>query len=77
MYIGTRIKSPYRVISSTPYNIPALVQKINATSNNLGRDAGEARQQCLGAARSLCFALETPVEAFLRNVWAEVRTISI
>ena len=63
-------------MSSTPYNIPALVQKINATSNKLGKDAGEARQQCLDAARSLCFALETPIEAILRHVWAEVRTVS-
>lgn len=57
---------------STPYNIPALVEKINATSNILAEDNGEARRQCLDAARSLCFALETPVESILKSCWAEV-----
>lgn len=59
-------------MSSTPYDIPLLVKKINTTSNDLGKDTGEARRQCLDAARSLIFALETPVESILRNVWAEV-----
>ena len=59
-------------MASTPYDIPALVKKINTTSNDLGTDNGEARRQCLDAARSLSFALETPVESILRNVWAEV-----
>ena len=59
-------------MSSTPYDIPALVEKIKTTSNDLGNDTGEARRQCLDAARSLSFALETPVESILRNAWAEV-----
>lgn len=63
-------------MSSTPYDIPALVEKIITTSSDLGKH-GEARQQCLEAARSLCFALETPVESILRNVWAEVRAVPI
>ncbi|CAD6587022.1 MAG: hypothetical protein ASARMPREDX12_002571 [Alectoria sarmentosa] len=58
-------------MSSTPYNIPALVKKINATSKDLAKDTGDARRQCLDAARSLTFALETPVESILRNAWAE------
>ncbi|CAF9930697.1 hypothetical protein IMSHALPRED_008255 [Imshaugia aleurites] len=58
-------------MSSTPYDVPALVKKINTTSNDLDKDTGEARRQCLDAARSLIFALETPVESILRNVWAE------
>lgn len=59
-------------MASTPYDIPALVDKINGTSKDLGKDTGEARRQCLDGARSLIFALETPVESILRNVWAEV-----
>ncbi len=59
-------------MSSTPYDIPALVRRITAASNNVGKDDGEARRQCLDAARSLTFALETPVESLLRSVWAEV-----
>ena len=59
-------------MSSTPYDINALVKKINTASSGLGKDTGEARRECLLAARSLIFALETPVESILRNVWAEV-----
>lgn len=61
-------------MSSTPYDIATLIQKINSTSKGLGKDTGEARRQCLDTVRSLTFALETPVESILRNVWAEVRT---
>ena len=59
-------------MSSTPYDIPALVEKISTTSKNLGKDSGEARRQCLDAARSLTVALETPIESILRTAWAEV-----
>ena len=59
-------------MSSTPYDIPALVNKISSTSKDLGKDTGEARRQCLDAARLLSFALETPVESVSRNLWAEV-----
>ena len=59
-------------MSSTPYNIPALVKEISTTSKRLGKDNGEARRQCLNAARSLTFALETPIESILRTAWAEV-----
>ena len=61
-------------MSSTPYDVSALVNIINETSNDLAKDTGEARRQCLDAARSLCFALETPVESILKSVWAEVRS---
>ena len=59
-------------MSSTPYDIPALVEKISTTSKSLGKDNGEARRQCLEAARSLIFGLETPIESILRTAWAEV-----
>ena len=59
-------------MSSTLYDITALVDRISATSKDLGKDAGEARRECLDAARSLAFALETPVESILRHCWAEV-----
>ncbi len=32
------------IMSSTPYDIPTLVEKINTTSNDLGKDSGEARR---------------------------------
>ena len=50
-------KVPHLVMSPTPYNLPALVKKINATSNDLGKDTREARRQCSDAARSLSSAL--------------------
>ena len=59
-------------MASTPYIIPDLVKKINSATNGLGKNTEEARRQCLDAARSLVFALETPVESILRSVWAEV-----
>ena len=41
-------------------------------SKDLGKDNGEARRQCLQAARSLTFALELPIETVFRHGWAEV-----
>ena len=59
-------------MSSTPYDISALLKEVNTNALNLGRDNEEARRQCLAAARSLCYALETPVESVIRMNWAEV-----
>ena len=59
-------------MSSMPYNIPALVESISTTSKELGKDTGEVRRQCLQAARSLCFALEEPIETVIRHGLAEV-----
>ena len=63
------------VMLFAPYNVPALIEEINNASHDLGKETGDARQRCLDAARSLCFALETPVESILRNTWAEVGPI--
>ena len=60
-------------MSSTPYDIPALVKIIDITSNDLAKDNGEARRKCLDAARSLTHALEMPIESILRIAHAEVR----
>ena len=59
-------------MSSTPYDITALISNINTTSEGIGQDNGESRRECLNAARSLCFALETPIESILRHTFAEV-----
>ena len=59
-------------MSTSPYDIVGLVEKIKISSNHLDKDNGEARRQCLDAARTLSFALETPVETLLRHCWAEV-----
>ena len=65
-------KDTHPIMSSTPYDIPALVENISITSKELGQDNGEARRQCLQAARSLTFALEMPIETVFRHGWAEV-----
>ena len=62
----------FPTMSSTPYDIPALLKAIDTNGKSLGKDTGEARRQCLAAARGLCYALETPMESILRVSWAEV-----
>ena len=58
-------------MATTPFDIPALLKKVEVNGDNLsGND--EARQQCLAAARSLCYALETPRESVLRLHYAEL-----
>lgn len=58
----------------SPYNVPDLLEQIQIAGKDVDNDDGESRRQCLQAARSLVFALETPSEAILRNTWAEVCT---
>ena len=58
--------------SPNPYDIPALLQEIEANGKKLGEGGAQVRQHCLAAARALCYALETPMESILRTHWAEV-----
>ena len=56
-----------------PFDITALVKEINSSSSSLNQDKNEdARQQCLAAARSLCYALETPLDSTLRLCYSDV-----
>ena len=59
-------------LSPNPYDIPVLLQEIEANGKQLGEGGAQARQQCLAAAQKLCYALETPMHSILRIVWAEV-----
>ncbi|KAL8786872.1 MAG: hypothetical protein Q9195_008029 [Heterodermia aff. obscurata] len=55
-----------------PFDIAALVKQINSSSNSLSQGKDEdARQQCLAAARSLCSALETPLDSALRLCYSD------
>ena len=63
--------------TGTPYNIQALLKEIDTTGKSLSKDNQKARQQCLSAARSLCYALETPVESILRMNYAEVSFLTL
>ena len=56
-----------------PFDIAALVKEINFSSCSLYQGKNEdARQQCLTAARSLCHALETPLDSALRLCYSDV-----
>jgi len=58
-------------MSNTPFDVFALLKTVNSTGNDLSGNE-DARQQCLAAARSLCYALETPRESVLRLHYAEL-----
>ena len=70
------LRLPSLTMSSTPYDVPALLKAIDTYGKNVGKNKGEARRQCLAAARELCYALETPIESILRVSWAEVSSPS-
>ena len=56
-----------------PFDVAALVKEINSSSKSLNQGRNEdARQQCLAAARSLCCALETPLDSTLRLCYSDV-----
>ncbi|KAI9871139.1 MAG: hypothetical protein M1830_003279, partial [Pleopsidium flavum] len=52
-------------------HIPTLLGNIASNGNALSQGDTNARTDLLVAARELCLALETPVEAVLRIAWAE------
>jgi len=62
---------------TAPFNIPALLETINSHGKSLTRDDEERRKSVLSAARELCFALETPIEAILRIAWCDVRFFAL
>ena len=56
-----------------PFDVNTLVKEINSSSSGLNEGKNEdARQQCLAAARSLCYALETPLDSTLRLCYSDV-----
>ena len=58
---------------SVPFKVAALISEITISGRELqGQGKDDARQQCLAAARSLCYALESPLDSLLRLSYAEV-----
>lgn len=53
-------------------DVPDLLKRVETLGKSLNLDAPEERKAILTAARKLCLALETPIEAILRMEWAEV-----
>lgn len=58
-------------MSNTPFDIPSLLKEVQSNGTGLSGNE-EARRQCLAAARSLCYALETPLESLTRIQYAEL-----
>ncbi|MCJ1397526.1 hypothetical protein MMC11_000720 [Xylographa trunciseda] len=54
-----------------PFNIPVLLETIDARGKSFTQGDEERRKSVLSAARELCFALETPIEAILRIAWCQ------
>lgn len=61
-------------MSAAPYDVSALIKEIISSGDRLqdGKEKEDARQQCLAAARTLCYALETPRDYVFRLNYAEV-----
>ena len=53
-------------------SVPYLLEEIASKGRSFTQGDTKARKKALAAARELCFALETPVEAIIRICWAEV-----
>ena len=68
---GTSIPSPAPELPS-PFDIPGLLEDITSNGKALAGGDASARKKLLTAARTLGFALESPVEAILRIAWSEV-----
>ena len=53
-------------------DVSYLLDEIASNGKSLTQGNSKARKNALNAARELCFALETPVEAIIRICWAQV-----
>ncbi len=62
--------APYEAKPSR--DVPHLLEEIASNGKSFTQGDGKARKKALVAARELCLALETPVEAIIRMCWAEV-----
>lgn len=69
-------KAPCAEDLSRSSNVAALLEQVTTEGKSLLEGKGSSREGLLGSARSLCIALETPMEAILRYGWAMVSFIS-
>lgn len=58
-------------------DVPTLLQQLAAKGSNFVDGNSKSRGELLEIARSLCIALETPMEAILRMGWAQVTSIAL
>lgn len=54
------------------HDLQSLLQEINSQSNAFSNGQTDARLRLVAAAQSLVQAMETPQEAMLRYIWAQV-----
>ena len=59
-------------VSSPPSDIQAILNDLVVKGKALSQGDSSVRKTMLADARSLMFALETPIEAVLRIAWAYV-----
>lgn len=57
---------------NAPDDLQFLLQEINSQSNAFSNGQTDARLRLVAAAQSLVQAMETPQEAMLRYIWAQV-----
>lgn len=58
---------------NSPHDLPFLVQEIGCQTKAYSNGRPDARLRLVAAAQSLLHAMETPQEAMLRYIWAQVR----
>lgn len=57
---------------NAPHDLQSLMQEINSHGNAFSNGRTDARLRLVAAAQSLVQAMETPQEAMLRYIWAQV-----
>ena len=62
--------------ASEPPSVSELLERVSSKGKNIQDGGDKARKELLATARSLCLALETPIESILRMEWAEVSPLS-
>lgn len=55
-----------------PHDLQSLIQEINSHSTDFSNGQADARLRLVAAAQSLVQSMETPQEAMLRYIWAQV-----
>lgn len=57
---------------NAPHDLQSLIRVINSHSDAFSNGETDARLRLVAAAQSLVQAMETPQEAMLRYIWAQV-----
>ena len=69
--------SPQPTQPSAPADISRILANLNTEAQSFSDGNESSRNELLAQARSLCLALETPVEAIARMVWSQASTFPV